>query len=465
MANILIVDDEKGYCSVLKVVFEKEGHTVTTANSGEEALRQIKTDPCDLIISDVRMPDMDGVELLKAAREFSDTIRIILMTAFGTLETAREAFILGADDFIQKPFQNNELKLIVKRTLEKQEIINENRAFKRAQRATGSVKNIVGKSPKMQELFKMIETVASESSTVLITGESGTGKELVARAIHDQSERAEKPFIPINCGAIPDHLLEAELFGFKKGTFTDAKADRTGLIEAANGGTILLDEIGDMPLAMQVKMLRVLQDSKIRPVGATAEIPVDVRIIAATNTDIGKKIEEGSFRQDLYYRLSVMPIQIPPLRDRVEDIPELVSHFIRRFSTRSGKVIGVSDGAVSLMKSRIWEGNVRELEHVVERAVALTPDRADILSEHVAETDISEEFGGFHLPSDGIHLPSFINKIEKKFVEEAIHRSDGNQTRAAEILQIPVHAYRHLLSKHGIQSHGQKEKVVNIARK
>ncbi len=459
MANILIVDDEQGYCKVLKVVFEKEGYAVATANSGEEAVEHIQNEHCDLIISDVKMPDMNGIGLLKAARDHSDDIRIILMTAFGTLETAREAFKLGADDFIQKPFQNDELKLIVKRTLEKQEIITENRAFKRVQRATGSVDNIVGESEKMQKLFEMIKMVAKENSTVLLTGESGTGKELTARAIHDASERAEKPFVPINCGAIPDHLLESELFGFMKGTFTDAKADRIGLFAAANGGTILLDEIGDMPLAMQVKILRVLQDRNIRPVGATVEIPLDVRFIAATNTDINKKIEDGTFRQDLFYRLSVMPIDLPPLRERIDDIPALAEYFIRRFSKHSGKKVELARDALKTLKTRAWKGNVRELEHVIERAVALTPDNGEILPEHVSDQSRIGNSAAFTLPSDGMHLQNFMNDLEKQLVTEAYSRADGNQARAAEFLQMPVHAFRHLISKHELQQSEGKEKA------
>ncbi|MDH3494849.1 MAG: sigma-54 dependent transcriptional regulator, partial [Acidobacteriota bacterium] len=410
MARLLIVDDEEGYCSVLRIVFEKEGNVVHTANSGAEAIEHIKANPCDLIISDVRMPDMDGIALLKAIRKRSEDIRIIMMTAFAALDTAREAFKLGADDFIQKPFQNDELKLIVKRTLEKQAIINENRAFKLAQRATGNIKNIIGESQEMRDLCEMIKTVACENSSVLITGESGTGKELVARAVHDLSNCKDKPFIPINCGAIPEHLLEAELFGFLKGSFTGATADRAGLFEAANGGTIFLDEIGDMPLAMQVKVLRVLQDNMVRPVGSSVEIPVDTRIIAATNCNISERIEDGSFRRDLYYRISVMPLNITPLRERTEDIPVLVSHFINKFAERSGKKVTISEKALDSLKSRMWDGNVRELEHVIERAVVLTVDGGSIEPEHLAEDDLGRPGEPLiSLPEEGLHLPTLLN--------------------------------------------------------
>ncbi len=451
MANILIVDDEASYGKVLKVIFEEEGYAVETANNGRSALEHLKTAPCDLIISDVRMPDMDGIALLKAAREFSEDISVILMTAFGTITTAREAFKLGADDFVQKPFNNEELKLIVKRTLEKQAIITENRAFRRAQRMSGSVTNIIGQSPPMRKLCRLIETVAQETSTILITGESGTGKELVARAIHDLSDRADKPFIPINCGAMPENLLESELFGFLKGTFTGAEKSRQGLFEAADSGTLFLDEIGDMPLAMQVKMLRVLQDGRIRPVGASVEIPVNTRVITATNRDIRQMVENGTFRRDLYYRLSVIPLQIPPLRERREDIPELVNHFIKKFCAQSGKKIGFSKEALQTLQSRVWDGNVRELEHTIERAVALTHCAGEILPEHC-----TDDFSVFHaapkitLPDDGLHLPTFINNLEKDLVAEALQRTSGNQTRAATLLQIPVHAFRHLIAKHNL---------------
>ena len=448
MANLLIVDDEESYRLVLKVIFEAEGYAVRTVNNGRAALSHLKTESCDVIISDVRMPDMDGIALLKAARELYPDIGVVLMTAFGTIDTAREAFKLGADDFIQKPFNNEELKLIVKRTLDKQAIISENRAFRRAQRTSGSIKNIVGQSPKMLELYQMIEAVAGEQSTVLITGESGTGKELVARAIHDLSDRAEKPFVPINCGAMPENLLEAELFGFIKGTFTGAAGNRAGLFESADKGSIFLDEIGDMPLAMQIKILRVLQERRIRRVGAHDEIPVDVRVIAATNGDIKQLVENGSFRRDLYYRISVIPLHVPPLRERREDIPELANHFIKKFCARSGKNLALSAKASEVLRNRPWNGNVRELEHTIERAVALT-NGGEIQPEHCADGDYKPR-RAVDLPEAGLHLPTHINRIEKDFVEEALRRTGGSQTRAAEILQIPVHALRHLLTKHNL---------------
>jgi two-component system response regulator PilR (NtrC family) len=451
MPTLLIVDDENGYREVLKTIFEAEGYSVSTAANGRSALTYLRSKQCDLIVSDVRMPDIDGIRLLKEAREANPDIGVVLMTAFGTMDTAREAFKLGADDFIQKPFNNEELKVIVKRTLEKQAIVSENRAFRIAQRNQGQLANMIGQSEKMRELFDMITAVARERSTILITGESGTGKELVARAIHEMSDRAAKPFIPINCGALTETLLESELFGFTKGSFTGASASRVGVFEAADSGTIFLDEIGDMTLSMQVKVLRVLQEQRVRRIGARDETQVDTRVITATNRDIGPMVEAGTFRRDLYYRVSVIPLHVPSLRERRDDIPILAEHFVKRFSARSGKTVELSETALRALEERPWKGNVRELEHTIERAVALTQDGAAINPDHCADNGTTVAFSRVEIPADGLHLPGFLNCLEKEYVEEAMHRSGGNQTRAAALLQIPVHALRHLLEKHGMR--------------
>jgi two-component system response regulator PilR (NtrC family) len=377
------------------------------------------------------------------------------MTAFATVDTARDAFILGADDFIQKPFDVEELKLIVKKTLEKQELINENRAFKRAQREKGSIKNIVGTSDKMQAIFQMIETIAEVQSTVLVTGESGTGKELVARAIHDLSPRAEKPFISINCGAFTETLLESELFGYVKGAFTGANTNRKGLFEAAHEGTIFLDEIGEMSTAMQVKLLRVLQERKVRPVGAHDEISFDTRVIAATNRDLKAMTEDGTFREDLFYRVSVIPISLPPLRDRSEDIPELANHFIRKFCGQTGRDVSISDKTMQMLEKYAWHGNVRELEHTIERAVALEREneiQPERLPDHITNYNPTRIKAEFDLPEEGINLTSHLGNLEKTYVVEALRLTSGNQTRAAELLQMPVRSLRHLLDKHNIRS-------------
>jgi two-component system response regulator PilR (NtrC family) len=451
MHKLLIVDDEQGYRQVLKAIFEEDGYSVGTAKDGRTALAYLKSHTCDLMISDVRMPDIDGIELLTAVKESNPDLGVVLMTAFGTLDIAREAFKLGADDFIQKPFNNDELKVIVKRTLEKQALINENRAFRSAQRNMAAPANIIGESEKMLELFQMIETVAREQSTILITGESGTGKELVARAIHDMSDRAEKPFIPINCGALTETLLESELFGFLKGTFTGANESRAGVFESAHKGTIFLDEVGEMSQAMQVRILRVLQEQRVRRVGAANETPVDTRVIAATNRDLRPMVEDGSFRQDLYYRLSVIPLHVPPLRDRREDIPQLAENFVRKFSARSGKTVKLSPAVTNVLICRPWHGNVRELENTIERAVALTADGKAIKPEHCADANGSPRLTRVDLPVEGFHLPDYLNGLEKNLVGEALQRNGGSQTKAAALLQIPVHALRHLLDKHGLR--------------
>ena len=454
MSNLLIVDDEQSYRQLLTLVFEGDGHSIRTAKNGREALEMLQVEPAEVIITDVKMPDMDGIELLRATREFLPDVGVVLMTAFATVDTAREAFKLGADDFIQKPFDVEELKVIVKKAFERQALINENRAFKRAQRERGSIKNIIGHSDKMQAVFQMIETVAEVQSTILVTGESGTGKELVARAIHDLSPRAEKPFISINCGAFTETLLESELFGYVKGSFTGANANRKGLFEAAHKGTIFLDEIGEMSPAMQVKLLRVLQERKVRPVGAHDEMPIDARVIAATNRNLKAMSEDGSFREDLFYRISVIPISLPPLRERTEDIAELVEYFINKFCQQQGRKVSISQKAMQMLENYAWHGNVRELEHTIERAVALErteeiqPER---LPDHISNYNPTRIKAEFDLPDDGINLVSHLENLEKTYVVEALKKTGGNQTRAAELLQIPVRSLRHLLDKHQIR--------------
>src|SRR5687768_1684792 len=385
MANLLIVDDELGMRQFLTHLLQREGHTVRLAENGSEAMAQIREQAPDLIISDIRMPDMNGVDLLRAAKELLPEVEVIMMTAFANVDTAREAFLLGAYDFVQKPFDNDLLKETVARALdkitlvkEKVALLEENKALIQGQRTRGKLGNIIGRSQRMLALYQMIETVAQVQSTVLVTGESGTGKELVARAIHDLSPRAEKPFVSVNCGAFTETLLESELFGYVKGSFTGANTNRKGLFEAANSGTIFLDEIGEMSPAMQVKLLRVLQERKVRPVGATEEGTVDTRVIAATNRDLASMVTSGAFREDLYYRISVIPIELPPLRERAEDISELATHFVQKFCAPAGRSLGISESAMRLLERYSWPGNVRELEHTIERAVALeTTERSE----------------------------------------------------------------------------------------
>ncbi len=455
MSNILVVDDEPSYRQILTLVFESEGHELRIASNGREALQLLREEPADLVVSDIRMPDMDGIEMLRNIRETMPDVAVVFMTAHASVDTTREAFKLGADDYIEKPFDVDEMKLIANKALEKRALIDENRAFKRAQRERGSIKNIIGNSSKMHAIFQMIETVAEVQSTVLVTGESGTGKELVARAIHDLSPRAEKPFISINCGAFTETLLESELFGYIKGSFTGANSNRKGLFEAAHNGTIFLDEIGEMSPAMQVKLLRVLQERKVRPVGAHDEIPIDARVIAATNRDLKQMSIDGTFREDLFYRISVIPIHLPPLRERTEDIPELIEHFLQKFCEQSGRNLTVSPKSMQILENYMWSGNVRELEHTIERAVALErteeiqPER---LPEHISSYNSDRIKAEFDLPDDGLNLSAHLENLEKTYVVEALRLTAGNQTKAADLLQMQVRSLRHLLDKHNIRS-------------
>ncbi len=455
MSNILIVDDEQGMRQLLSLVFGRANHQVRAAENGRQALEMLRAEAADLIISDVKMPDMGGIELLRAAREFLPDVGVVMMTAFATVETAREAFKLGADDFIQKPFDVDELKLIVEKALERLRLLQENRAFKRAQRERGRLDQIVGRSPRMQAVYQMIETVAGVQSTVLITGESGTGKEMVARAVHNLSPRAEKPFMPINCGAFTETLLESELFGYVRGAFTGATANRKGLFEAADKGTIFLDEIGEMSPTMQVKLLRVLQERKVRPVGAHEEVAFDTRVIAATNRDLQAMVKAGTFREDLFYRVSVIPIELPPLREKREDIADLVEHFLQKFGAQTGRSITVSEKAMELFERYSWPGNVRELEHTIERAVALERSgtiRPESLPQQITNYNPAHATSVFDLPEEGLNLAAHLEQLEQRYILEALRRTGGNQTRAAEVLHLSVRSFRHLLDKHGIRS-------------
>jgi two-component system response regulator PilR (NtrC family) len=422
------------------------------------------------------MPDISGIDLLAQVREISPETMVIMITAFATVDTARKAFKLGAEDLVIKDagFDVEELKVSVGKVLEKKHLRQENVLLKRELRQRNSLDNIIGRSPQMQAIYQMIETVAVTTSTVLITGESGTGKELVARAIHSTSDRAAAPFVSINCGAFTETLLESELFGYMKGSFTGANANRKGLFEAAEGGTIFLDEIGETTPAMQVKMLRVLQERNIRRVGGIEEIAVDVRVVAATNRDLSQMVEDGTFRNDLYYRISVIPIEMPPLRARRTDIRDLVRHFLEKYSAAANRpTLELAEEAMPYLESYDWPGNVRELENTIERAVALEHGR-------IAGLDRRREDGGppvgvidrrirpewlperilkykpravadLDLPADGIDLEGYLAQLEKDYIIRALQRTGGNQTRAAEILKMSVRSLRHLLDKHRIR--------------
>jgi two-component system response regulator PilR (NtrC family) len=476
MEKILVVDDERSMRELLELVLKREGYAVHTAENGTRALEFVRQNVYDLLISDVKMPDINGIDLLERVREISPETMVIMITAFATVDTARRAFKLGAEDFVIKDsgFDVEELKVTVGKVLEKKHLRQENVLLKRELRQRNSLDNIIGRSPQMQAVYQMIETVAATTSTVLITGESGTGKELVARAIHSMSNRAGAPFVSINCGAFTETLLESELFGYMKGSFTGAVSNRKGLFEAAEGGTIFLDEIGETTPAMQVKMLRVLQERSIRRVGGIEEIPVDVRVIAATNRDLAQMVEDGTFRNDLFYRISVIPIEMPPLRSRRADIPDLVRHFLEKYSAAAGRpTLEISEDAMRYLESYDWPGNVRELENTIERAVALEPgrvagvDRQRVESGPLALTPdrrLKPEWlperilkykprniTDIDLPEDGLDLEAYLSQLEKDYIIRALQRTAGNQTRAAEILNMSVRSLRHLLDKHKIR--------------
>jgi two-component system response regulator PilR (NtrC family) len=459
---------------LLELVLKRAGYSVHTAENGTRALELVRHNVYDLMISDVKMPDISGIDLLDRVREISPETVVIMITAFATVDTARRAFKLGAEDFVIKDsgFDVEELKIIIGKALEKKRLRQENKVLKDEQRKRNSPHNMVGTSTQMQAITHMIMTVAATTSTVLITGESGTGKELVARAIHDMSDRAAAPFVSINCGAFTETLLESELFGYMKGAFTGAASNRKGLFEAAEGGTIFLDEIGETTPAMQVKLLRVLQERCIRRVGGLEEIPVDCRVVAATNRDLAKMVEQGTFRNDLFYRISVIPIEMPPLRARRADIPELVRHFINKYSASAGRPpLEISEDSMNYLESYDWPGNVRELENTIERAVALQPSRllrpdlsGDASARSGAEGLIGPEclperilkykprmITDIDLPEDGFDLEAYLAQLEKDYIIKALQRTAGNQTRAAEILNMPVRSLRHLLDKHKIR--------------
>ncbi len=455
MDKILIVEDEKSMRDVLGIMLKKEGYNVTLSSSGEEALSLLNKEIFDLVITDIKMPKVDGMQVLKAVKELSDDTLVIMITAFASTETAVEAIKQGAYDYITKPFKIEEMRLIVKNALEKRKLREENILLKRELKEKAVFENIIGKSDKMIKLLDLLRRIADSKSTVLVTGESGTGKELIARAIHYNSKRKDKPFVTVNCGALPEHLLESELFGHMKGSFTGAVANKEGLFEVANEGTIFLDEIGETTPSFQVKLLRVLQDKEFKRVGGTKDIKVDVRIIAATNKDLERAVSEGLFREDLYYRLDVIPINIPPLRERPEDIPLLAEGFLSRYNKIFGKNIeGIDTKAMELLINYEWRGNVRELENVIERAVVLSTEKI-MMPEHLKD---SLHIRGIqkrlllppHIPSDGIDLEGIINEIEKDLLIKALEKARGIKKEAARLLKLNFRSFRYRLEKYKI---------------
>ena len=454
-ARILIVDDERSIRELLEIFLKKEGFAVTAASNASEGLAQVKTSEFDLVISDIKMADMTGIDLLRELRNSNFNGQFILLTAFASAETAIQALKMGAFDYILKT-ENfmEELKLVVCNALESRRLREENTYLKREFKKVHGMGNLIGKSRKMQELFKMIEVVSSTNSTVLITGESGTGKELVAKAIHLNSPRAEEAFVSVNCGAFTETLLESELFGYMRGAFTGAATNKKGLFEVADKGTIFLDEVGDTSLAMQVKLLRVLQERTIRRVGGTEEIPVDVRIIAATNRDLSEMVAENQFREDLFYRISVIPFELPPLRYRSDDIPLLAGHFLSRLNATMGKQIDrISDDALKKLESYQWPGNVRELENALERAFILETSN-ELSAQHLPETvsTNSRMRPMTNFPDEGFDLEMYVEGLQKGFLEEALRRTNGVQVKAAELLRMSYRSFRHYMQKYNIPS-------------
>lgn len=473
MPAILLVDDEPNILSILEHFVEGEGREILKATSGQEALDILRSRPIDVVISDISMPDMSGVQLLKEAKQTLPEPTFIVITAFASTETAIEALQHGAYDYLTKPLKMEDVRTIISQALKRkgpQADLEKPGAWTEAQQSQNLFQalqrnQILGKSPKMLDVFRTIGTVAVGNSTVLITGESGTGKEIIARAIHDASTRRDAPFVSINCGAFPETLLESELFGYMKGAFTGAVGNKKGLFEAANGGSIFLDEIGEMTAAMQVKLLRVLQDRRLRPLGGTQEVSVNVRVIAATNRNPQSAIQQGEFREDLYYRLAVITIHVPALRERSDDIELLAAHFLRTYSTKaSKKILGVSKAAMQLLQKYHWPGNVRELENTIERAVALESGewiQPELLTEAIKypTATIQTPWDSVPLPDGHFDLDVFIGNLEKSFICQVLERTNGNQTQAAEYLNLPIRSLRHKIQRLGINAAAFKKQA------
>ncbi|MGB2844787.1 MAG: sigma-54 dependent transcriptional regulator [Candidatus Aminicenantaceae bacterium] len=451
---MLIIDDEKSILDLLSVVFRKEGYKVETSLSAPKALEMIKNQDFDIVLSDIKLPQVSGMEILKRVKEKNPDMPFIMITAFGTIKQAVEALKAGAMDYVVKPFDMEELKIIVAQGLEKGRLKQENIRLKRELKEKYSFKNIVGKSKKMKAVFSLLEKIADTDSTVLIVGESGTGKEIAARALHQLSSRQEKAFVSINCGAVPENLLESELFGHMRGSFTGAVANKKGMFEVAEGGILFLDEVGEMSPLTQVKLLRSLQDKKIRRVGGTEEILVDVQIIAATNQNLKKKIEEEKFREDLFYRLNVISFEMPPLRKKKEDLPLLVSHFLKKYCMEMGrKTMRVAPEVMNIFESYHWPGNVRELENVIERVVAIEK-REIFTKESLPEELLSPQKKPetSYLLEPGFKLNAHLDEIAQNYIMQARKAAGGNLKETASLIGVSYRTLRYLIDKYGLKS-------------
>jgi two-component system response regulator PilR (NtrC family) len=457
--RILVADDEQSMREFLDIMLKKEGYKVSLASNGEEVLKLIDKDLFDLILLDIRMPRLDGIGVLKKIKTASPETIVIMITAYASADTAIKAMKEGAYDYITKPFKVDEIKLIIKNALEKKNLQKENLLLKQVVRDRYRFGSIIGQSSKMLALYDLLEKIAPTKTNILITGESGTGKELAAKAVHYNSSRKDKPFVTLNCGAIPESLIESELFGHMKGAFTDAITTKKGLFEMADEGTIFLDEISELPLLMQVKLLRVLQDKEFKRVGGTDDIRVDVRIISATNKDLEEAVKEKRFREDLFYRLNVIQVRMPPLRDRKEDIPMLAAHFLKKYSEELNKnILKVSPEALTMLLNYEYPGNVRELQNIIERAVALGNGN-ELTPQHLSSY-LDEQIQGkrsaidLDIPPDGIDLEKVIEEIERALLLKALDRTKGIKKKAAELLRINFRSMRYRLEKYGLGQDG-----------
>lgn len=449
--SVLVVDDEPGMREFLEIMLTKEGYEVSIASNGEEAIEKIGKESFDLAIVDIQMPGINGIEVLRNTREKNYNTTIIMITAFASHESAIEAMKLGAYDYITKPFKIDEIKLVIKKSLDKNVLEKENTRLKKELDTKYGFENFIGSSNSIQQIFSLINRVSELNVNVLISGESGTGKELVARAVHYSGSRKDGPFIPVNCGAIPETLIESEFFGHSKGAFTGAMRDKKGLFEEANGGTIFLDEIGDLPIHLQVKLLRVLEEKKVRPLGKTESVSIDVRIISATNKNLEQEIMDNKFREDLFYRLNVIKVAMPPLRERKDDIPMLAHHFLHKFATEMDKKItGISNEALEELEKYHYPGNIRELENIIARCVALETNeiiKKDSLPKLNTEGDYIDLTDTLNA-KDSIDL--VLGDVEKQIIENALKSSRGNKSETAKMLGITLRSLRYRLAKHRI---------------
>jgi len=458
--RILVIDDEKNMRHMLAVLLEKEGYEVATAGDGKEGLKFAGETYFDVIVCDLKMPVMDGMAFLERFQEMKLESTVIVMSAYGTLDTAIEAMKRGAYDYVSKPFKADEILLTLRKAEERERLRRENRRLQQSVQERYSFANMIGRSPAMQEIFGTITKVAEYKTTVLITGESGTGKELIARAIHYHSPRAQAPLVTVNCGAIPESLLESELFGHRKGAFTDAIRDKRGLFEEAHGGSIFLDEIGELPRSLQVKLLRVLQEEEIKRLGDTRPVKIDVRVLAATTKDLAGEVRAGRFRDDLFYRINVLQVTVPPLRERAGDVGLLIQHFVDKTAKRLGlQVNQVNPAALRALQRYSWPGNVRELENVIERAMVMAGERTIELED--LPPDLQAQARSPHLlPDDGtLSIKEATRRLERELIRRALEKTGGNRTQAVRLLEISHPALLYKIKEYGLETATKEQGV------